>query len=161
MIATPPMEPTEYAKTLARKRVGAGALYLNDKGDILLVKPNYKDYWLIPGGSADANESPRAACIREVKEEIGLDLHNPRLLCARYRVSQDFFGDGFTFVFEGGVLDEETIKQIVLEEKELEAYRFVPLREAVTLVGAGMVPVLPAALKAYTEGTIEYIEVFT
>jgi hypothetical protein len=64
-------------------------------------------------------------------------------------------------VFEGGVLDEETIKQIVLEEKELEAYRFVPLHEAVTLVGAGMVPVLPAALKAYTEGTVEYIEVFT
>ncbi|MES2006513.1 MAG: NUDIX hydrolase [Patescibacteria group bacterium] len=161
MRTKPLMEPSEYAKTLARKRVGAGALYLNEKEEILLVKPNYRDYWLIPGGSVDKDESPRVACIREIKEETGLELKNPRLLCVRYRASQDDFGDGFLFVFEGGVLGVDTIKTIVLQDDELDGYKFVPLDEALTLVGAGSVPALSAAFKAYKEGTFEYVEFFT
>jgi len=33
----------------------------------------------------DENESPRQGCIREVKEEMGLDIDIKRFLCVSYR----------------------------------------------------------------------------
>ena len=55
---------------MATPRVAAGALIRNPAGQILLVKPTYKDGWDIPGGYVEPGESPGAACLRELKEEI-------------------------------------------------------------------------------------------
>lgn len=41
----------------------------------------------LPGGSIDLGETPEAAVIREVKEETGIDVANPRLL----GMESDFF----------------------------------------------------------------------
>lgn len=32
------------------------------------------DLWLVPGGHIELDETPEATCIREVKEEVGLDI---------------------------------------------------------------------------------------
>ena len=40
----------DYYKNLPRKRMGSGALFFNSKDEALIVKPNYKDHWEIPGG---------------------------------------------------------------------------------------------------------------
>lgn len=34
----------------------------------------YEGYWVVPGGGIEADETPREAVIREVKEEVGLDI---------------------------------------------------------------------------------------
>lgn len=57
---------------MATPRVAAGALFFDEAGRILLVKPHYKEGWDIPGGYVEPGESPRAACIREVQEELGV-----------------------------------------------------------------------------------------
>lgn len=50
----------EYLESLPKKRMGVGVLFFS--GDkILILKPTYKDYWLLPGGAIDLNESPREA----------------------------------------------------------------------------------------------------
>ncbi len=41
---------------------GAGALFRDGRGNILLVDPVYRDTWDLPGGVIDADESPNAAC---------------------------------------------------------------------------------------------------
>jgi 8-oxo-dGTP pyrophosphatase MutT (NUDIX family) len=65
----------------------AGGIIFNEKGQLLIVKPTYHNRgWLIPGGVIEENESPSLACIREIKEEIGLDLIPDRLLCLEYHV---------------------------------------------------------------------------
>ncbi len=47
----------------------------NDK--FLLVKLNYAHHrWIIPGGGVKKNESSLQAAVREVKEEVGLDVKN-------------------------------------------------------------------------------------
>ena len=63
----------QYVASLARKRMAASALFRDELGRPLLVDPVYKDPWDLPGGAVEAEESPHAACRREVAEELGLD----------------------------------------------------------------------------------------
>src|SRR5260370_22366581 len=60
--------------------VAAGALITDPAGRVLLVKPNYRDYWTLPGGICEHGEQPQAGCARVVFEEIGLELHVDVLL---------------------------------------------------------------------------------
>ena len=65
-----------------RPIVGVGAVIL-DEGKILLEKRKNapgKGKWSIPGGLVDLGESIEQAVIREVKEETGLEVYEPRLV---------------------------------------------------------------------------------
>jgi ADP-ribose pyrophosphatase YjhB (NUDIX family) len=66
----------------ARKRVGADAILRDDQGRILLVDPDYKPDWDLPGAMIEANEPPIAGLIRELKEEPGLELRSGQLTLA-------------------------------------------------------------------------------
>ena len=47
----------------------------NRKGKMLIAKRNFKpgiNKWALPGGFVESNETPEAACLRELKEETGL-----------------------------------------------------------------------------------------
>lgn len=61
-----------------RKR--AAVVLFNEK-EILLLKriKNGKTYWVIPGGGIEEGETPIKAAVREIHEEIELDL-NPEQL---------------------------------------------------------------------------------
>jgi 8-oxo-dGTP diphosphatase len=57
------------------KKNRATAIIIRD-GKVLLIhrqKPG-KDFYVLPGGGVDLEESFEEACIREVKEETGLDV---------------------------------------------------------------------------------------
>src|SRR3989338_6212612 len=70
-------EKQKYFDGLPKKHMATGAIMFDRKNRLLIVKPTYKDGWTIPGGVVDADESPRTACIREVKEEVSLDITDP------------------------------------------------------------------------------------
>lgn len=57
---------------------GVGAVVLNDKDEILLIKqyryPIKSLQWNIPGGAIDLGEEPELAVKREVEEETGLEI---------------------------------------------------------------------------------------
>ena len=74
------LPPREYYATLPKHIAGAGAIFRDADGGILLVKPSYRETWEIPGGGLEHGEDPWAAAVREVKEEIGLELRPGRLL---------------------------------------------------------------------------------
>jgi ADP-ribose pyrophosphatase YjhB (NUDIX family) len=118
------MIDTAFYQNLPKKRIAAGALILNDKGQMLLVKPTYKETWEVPGGITESNESPRACVEREIKEELGLDITISKLLCLDYVTDLPEKGDSLQMIFDGGILSEEQIKSIKLEAKELSEYRF-------------------------------------
>lgn len=123
----------DYYKSLPGKRVGAGVLLFNQAGEILIVKPNYKDFWLIPGGTIDKDESPRQGCVREIKEEIGLDITKLNFICVDYTTANDYKTESFQFVFNGGILNQEQIDKIVLDRKELDEYKFIKLEDSLPL----------------------------
>src|SRR5438105_8627820 len=102
----------------AQPRVAAGALFVNDAGEVLLVKPTYKPGWDIPGGYVEPGETPIEACEREIKEELGLDRNVERLLVVDWAPS-DREGDKVLFVFDGGKLDAD-IATVQLPPDELK-----------------------------------------
>jgi len=63
------------------KRIAA-IIFENDKGEFLLAlrdnKPSipFPDHWDLIGGHVEADETPEEALIREVKEELDIDLEN-------------------------------------------------------------------------------------
>lgn len=57
--------------------VGVGAFIVNENNEVLLHKravPAEKDHWCIPGGRLEMFEKLEDAVIREVKEEIDVDV---------------------------------------------------------------------------------------
>ncbi|HEY9293705.1 MAG TPA: NUDIX hydrolase [Microlunatus sp.] len=120
----------EFLATLPRRRLAAGALIRDDSGRICLVEPTYKNYWLLPGGTIEADESPSAGCHRELVEELGLDLViGPMLSMDWVAPASDDPHGALVFVYDGGVLDQETIDRIVTPSDELRSFRFVPESE--------------------------------
>ncbi len=128
-------ENRRHHNSLPAKPMSAGVVFRDESGKIMLVKPNYRDFWIVPGGNIDENESPLNCAVREVKEEIGLEIR-PRQLSFRlvdYRPTHDGFSDKLNFYFDGGTLNPEQIDQIKLQEEELDEYRFVTLDEVIEL----------------------------
>jgi 8-oxo-dGTP diphosphatase len=62
--------------------VGVGAIILNGDQILLEKRKNSpgKGKWSVPGGLVDLGETAEQAIIREVKEETGLEVYNPRLV---------------------------------------------------------------------------------
>ena len=123
-----------FHRTLATKRVGAGAVIRNAGGEVLVVKPTYKPGWELPGGAVEADESPAAACAREVREELGLDLPLGRMLCVDYNPTDSGYLESLMFLFDAGALDDATIASITLDGTELAEHRFVHIDRAAQLL---------------------------
>nr|WP_202541092.1 NUDIX hydrolase [Streptomyces sp. SID3915] len=105
---------------------GAATVFRDARGRILLVEPNYRDGWALPGGTieSDTGEGPRQGARRETAEEIGLDIEPGRLLAVDWAR-----GPGrppiAAYLYDGGVLSEEQLGAIRLQEEELLSWRLV------------------------------------
>ncbi|WP_314412304.1 NUDIX hydrolase [Streptomyces sp. DSM 40484] len=119
-----------YIAGLPRVLVGAAALFRDPAGRVLLVEPNYRAGWALPGGTveSDAGETPRQGAHRETLEEIGLDLEIGRLLAVDW-VPGTERPPIVAYLYDGGVLSEEQFKSIRLQEAELLSWRLVPREE--------------------------------
>jgi len=135
----------------------AGALILDEAGRVLLVEPNYKDYWEIPGGLIEVGETPSQACAREITEELGLTRAPGRLLVVDWAPHPEW-GDRVLFVFDGGTLSPSDIAGIRLQPDELDSYEFLPPRAAVDRLIPRLSRRVAAALRARDEGTTMYLE---
>jgi ADP-ribose pyrophosphatase YjhB (NUDIX family) len=54
--------------------IGAFAIILDEKKRVLLCHRRDYDLWNLPGGGLEAGEAPWECVVREVKEEVGLDV---------------------------------------------------------------------------------------
>lgn len=100
----------DVLRRLPRKRIGAGVLFINDIGDVLLVNPTYKAGWEVPGGMAEVGESPRTAAKREVHEELGVDAAVGQLLVLDWNPPGYLPDDGLMLLYLGGPLDDRQIR---------------------------------------------------
>lgn len=120
-----------------RKRSGA---IIELDGKIALIKRvrnNHEDY-VIPGGGIEEGETPEDAAIREVKEELGIDIAIEKLLTtltfnnklqyyfrANYIKGEFGTGDGAEFIHTN--LDRGTYTPVLIEKKNLRSFDIRPI----------------------------------
>jgi 8-oxo-dGTP pyrophosphatase MutT (NUDIX family) len=103
--------------------MAAGVLFCNPTGHVLLVKPTYKEGFDIPGGYVQPGESPAAAAIREVQEELGFAPTLGRILVTDWAPAPAE-GDKVLFVFDGGILDDADTVRIKVDGVEISDFAF-------------------------------------
>ena len=147
----------DHRAELGATAAASGVLLRDDAGRVLIVKPTYRVGWGIPGGGLDGQESPREGCIREVREELGLDLEPGALLAYEHRVNAAGV-DAHRFVFDGPELTAAQIAASRLPADELAEHRFVSPEEAVTLLEPMLARRVQLALQHRGEGRAVYLE---
>ncbi len=137
----------------------AAGLIGDEAGRVLVVKPNYRDYWTLPGGICEFGEAPQAGCAREVAEEIGVALPVGRLLAVDWRLPLAMYGPqarpSVHFIFDCGVL--ASLSGVRLQAEELDDGRFAPVSELGSLLPGVALPRVLAAVTALSSGCTRYV----
>jgi len=124
------------------KSRGSSIIFLNSNNEILFVLRDnnknilYPNMWNLLGGSIENNETPEKAIIREVKEELSLNLENPKL----YKITEFPNKTEYTYWQRINITEEELNKSLTegqrvrwFSKKELEktkiAFNLNPLVE--------------------------------
>lgn len=141
-----------------RKRVSADVLLRDKHGRILLVDPEYKPDWDMPGGMAEANEPPKRAVERELKEELDLDIQVGRLLCVDWVSPHGPWDDLLVFIFDGGELSDEQIAGLKLHDEELNAFEFCSSEQAAKRLRPYVWRRVAVALEALNGGKMRYLQ---
>lgn len=122
------MEAAKYYNSRPKKSTGAGVLFFNGNGELLIVKPSYLDRWLWPGGGIEENETPLQAAMRESKEEIGIVPEGLRLAFVQYRPPKsDGQDESIHFVFVAALVDDDFLETLRLDNDEIVAAKFVTI----------------------------------
>ncbi len=99
-----------------------GALIVNKEGRILLTKSHkWFDKYTLPGGHIEVGETMRQAVIREVKEEVGLDVEVAEMLLMQEAIFAGEFWKRKHFIFFD-FLCKSRDQQVKLDGRELQEY---------------------------------------
>lgn len=95
---------------LAAPRLGVGAVIRNDRGEILMVLRNRepeKDTWSIPGGKIDIYETMEHGVVREIKEEVNLDIAVIGVLCTAETIRPEKAEHWVSVIYEAEIVGGE------------------------------------------------------
>jgi ADP-ribose pyrophosphatase YjhB (NUDIX family) len=84
--------------------LGAFAVILNDRREVLLCHRTDMDLWNLPGGGVERGEAPWEAAVREAREEAGVEVEVERLVGVYAKPDQDVVAFAFLCRLVGGHL---------------------------------------------------------
>lgn len=103
------------------------AVVKNDDGRILLTKRAIEPWlgkWVMPGGKIDLGEPITAALIREVREEVGIEVHVEGLVDVFEVTPSDEYGDHYVILYylaspkSGDLVFNEEISDVIWADWE-------------------------------------------
>ena len=108
---------------LPKKRLIAHVLLRDPAGRVLLCETQFKTDWELPGGIVEPYETPRQGAIREVTEELGIELAVGRLLVVDWMPPYLGWDDAIEMIFDGGLVDEDDLAAWSLQPTEIKRGR--------------------------------------
>ena len=140
-------------------RTGGGVLIFNHAGELLLVKPTYRNTWSWPGGGSEPGESPYTAAVRECKEEIGITVSPLKPAFVNYIPPRPNGSlDVILFTFTTEPADDTFMSNVVLAKEEIEAAKFVPIADIADYMKAYRVRAIRSYLEHGVSGAMIYLE---
>lgn len=106
---------------LPTKRVISQGLLYDERGRILLCELTYKREWDLPGGVIESGEAPAAGLVREIAEELGIEVVVRGLRTVNWLPPWRGWDDACVFVFDLGVVESTLVSQMVLQPAEIAA----------------------------------------
>ena len=126
------------------KRIQVAAVVLRDaEGKVLTVRKRGTSRFMLPGGKPEPGEQPRQTALREVQEEIGLEIL-PDALVALGRFTAPAANEPDHQVISDAFVAEDLDQSLLLEElrpaAEIEEIRWSTLDDLLT--GTDVAPLL-------------------
>jgi 8-oxo-dGTP diphosphatase len=105
---------------------GAHTLTYRENGELLLVRHDGVDLWVLPGGQTDGKEGFQEAAERELEEEAGVDVafHGLALLGRVSFHCEEYSTWGVLPIFEGNVPDETATPSVDDPDEEISAAKW-------------------------------------
>ncbi|MBF0586818.1 NUDIX domain-containing protein [Prosthecochloris sp. N3] len=104
------------------------AYAVNSDDEILIIRrahePGFNE-WALPGGFIEAGETPQEGCLRELKEETGLNGSIERLIGAYHRYT-DMYGSLLAVAYKVFVADKTLSINHELFEADFYAHHEIP-----------------------------------
>jgi len=141
--------------TLPTKRVIAQGLLRNPRGQVLLCELTYKGEWDLPGGVVEPGESPANGVVREVREELGLEVAIQRLVTVNWLPPWRGWDDACAFVFDLGTVADDT--PMTLQPSEIVAVHWCNPGDVAARASAATATML--AYLAATPRSAPYLEI--
>ena len=104
---------------LPTKRVISQGLLYDERGRVLLCELTYKREWDLPGGVIESGEAPGIGLVREIAEELGIDVSVRGLRTVNWLPPWRGWDDACVFVFDLGVIDSTLVSQMSLQPTEI------------------------------------------
>ena len=142
--------PEKYYASLNRKRMFSSVLFRDEHSRVLLLEPSYKPFLDLPGGVVEENESPWLAAVREVREELGIDIALGRLLAVDYLHAYGEKTESVGFVFDGGILADDLLNRMDFVDGEVLSACFYAVQDVEGKVKTTLACRLESALYAIT-----------
>lgn len=107
------MQEKHFIGTVSQKLI----LRYQDK---ILVE-RHKGFWHLPGGRLNENEFLEDGLIREIKEELGIDIQNPKLFKAITFVNR-FKEQKFALVY---TQELQSLPHLTIQEEEIDEAKWI------------------------------------
>jgi 8-oxo-dGTP diphosphatase len=163
----------DLAGCVAMHPLIARARICDERGRWLIVRPTgggSGDYWHLPGGRVEHDEPPRAACAREIREELALNLTPGELIAVAWTAPRHTGPDTgrnvgrhaggrarVTFIFDMGTHPAAALDaSIELQPTELADWRWALPEDALTILHPDLAVRMTA--HRHTDPTAVYTE---
>lgn len=133
------LKPGEYIAV-------GGALLINPNGQILLskrsmTKPSHPGLWELNGGCYQAGEEGNEAIVREVREEIGVNLDPKKGALLKTAQLDKFFKDLWAFRIDVDISDLTFDTREVAEAKWASIEELISLRQNGAMIDSNQVSI--------------------